>query len=99
MNDKNSNQLYKSKIKLKKIFYPKGVTVVNSGDFCIFVAEKIGMSNDNMNDGSFSKDIKLKGYVCYLDNKSEYNVTYKLADNNQYGKTYEIITINRNINT
>lgn len=99
MNDKNSNQLYKGKIKLKKIFYPKGATVVNSGDFCIFVAEKIGMNNDNMNDGSFSKDIKLKGYVCYLDNKSEYNVTYKLADNNQYGKTYEIITINRNINT
>lgn len=102
MNNINfDGKIYKSKIKLKRIFYPKGVSVVSSGEFAIFLAEKIGIENEDVFDfgKSIQQEIKLKGCVCYLDNKSEYNVTYKLADNNQYGKTYEIITINRNIDT
>ena len=87
----NSNQMiYTNKIKLKRIFYPKGVSKVNSGEFAIFIGEK----TDTI---EVLKDIKLKGIVCYLDNKSEYNVTYKLKEDNQYGKTYEIINIVRDI--
>lgn len=82
--------IYTNKIKLKRIFYPKGVSQVNSGEFAIFIGEKV-------NSDDILKDIKLKGIVCYLDNKSEYNVTYRLKDNNEYGKTYEIISIVRDI--
>lgn len=92
MNEMLDNTIYKAKIKLMKIFYPKGVSQVNDGEYAIFSAKKID-SNDLIN------EIKLKGTVCHLDNKSEYNVAYRLKDDNQYGKTYEILYISRSIDT
>lgn len=89
-----SDKQYKAKIKVKKIFFPKGASSVPTGEFAIFSAVKVGEDETN-----FDNYIKLKGNVCQLDFKTEYNVTYKLKDDNKWGKTYEIIYISRNVDT
>jgi len=86
-------QIVKCEVMLGKIFFPKGVNTVDSGEFAIFTS-KVTKDIENCD----MKNIKLKGNVCRMQYGSVYKVTCKLADmNEQYGNTYEILYINKKI--
>lgn len=87
-------KIVKVEITLGRVFFPRGVRTVESGQFAIFTANV-----EKVIDGEYEeKAIKLKGNVCTLDYEDTYSVTAKLADvSDQYGETYEIIFINRKV--
>lgn len=79
-------------VELAKIFYPKGLNSLKSGEYGIFVAN---MVEPLENCGTIYKTIKLKGNTCGIDYTGKYKVSCKLVDTNeQYGNTYEIIFMN-----
>lgn len=79
------------KVSLGKIFYPKGVVGVDSNEFAIFAANVISVI-----DGEYEEEaIKLKGNVPNLRYGNEYKVWCHLAENNNWGETYVIDTMNR----
>ena len=88
-------------IRLKTVFYPKGKkTSVNSGEFCIFLAEicDTNISPFSSKNNIATQKIKLKGTLtCNLDTKSEYKVIFEDGETNQYGTTYSLIHITRNV--
>ena len=91
--EEHQEQLIQIEIKLGKIFHPKGVSHVESGEFAIFIANVVSRLHGTKYD---EDTIKLKGNVCEL----EYGVTYKVYctfSNSHpiYGDTYEITFINR----
>ena len=86
-------KIIKCIISLKRIFFPKKVSHIKSGEFGIFIAN-IEECIDNC-EGLYN-DIKLKGTVCEINYNETYNVSCKLSEHNEkYGDTYEIIYINR----
>ena len=87
------NNIIKCIIKPKRIFYPKNTSVIQTGEFGIFVAEVVKpLENCNLH------TIKLKGNVCKLKLYNEYKVTCELTEHNEkYGDTYNIIFINEHI--
>lgn len=89
----NDEKVIKCIVELDRIFFPKNVSHIKSGEFGIFVADIIE-SLDNCE--NIYKSIKLKGKCCEINHGEKYKVSCKLADvNEQYGNTYEIIYINR----
>ena len=82
------------KIKLGKLFFPKGHNELSSNDsgYAIFVAKVL-----NVIEGTYDKqNIKLKGNVPFLRYSDEYKVWCELAEHNdKYGDTYEIIGFNK----
>lgn len=82
------------KIKLGKLFFPKGHNELSSNDggYAIFGAKVLSVIEGTY-DG---QNIKLKGNVPFLRYSDEYKVWCELADrNNKYGDTYEIIGFNK----
>ena len=95
INNIQEEKTIKCLIELNRIFYPKGVSSVKSGEFAIFVADVI-KKIENCDD--IKETIKLKGNVCSLEYFEEYNVTCRLSErNDKYGDTYEILFINRKV--
>lgn len=88
-----NEKIIKCTIELSKIFFPKNVSHIKSGEFGIFVADII---DEIENCENIYKNIKLKGKCCEVNHNEKYNVSCKLADvNEKYGNTYEIVYINR----
>lgn len=86
-------KIVKCIIELNRIFFPKRVSHIKSGEFGIFSADIIE-AFDNCE--AIYKQIKLKGVCCELNYNEKYNVSCKLSETNaQYGDTYEIVYINR----
>lgn len=79
------------KVSLGRIFYPKGVINVEVDEFAIFAANVISVI-----EGEYESDtIKLKGNVPNLRYGNEYKVWCHLVENNNWGETYAIDTMNR----
>lgn len=91
-------ELVKCEIELDRIFFPKGVFSVNSGEFAIFSANVVKeIENCEQLESNWGrKTIKLKGNVCTLETYVTYKVTCRLVDRHEkYGDTYEILFISR----
>lgn len=92
----DNEKIIKCTVELSKIFFPKNVSYIKSGEFGIFVADII---EEGDNCENIYKNIKLKGKCCEINYNEKYNVSCKLADvNEKYGNTYEIVYINRIVN-
>lgn len=92
--------LVKCEIELDRIFFPKGVFSVNSGEFAIFSANVVKeIENCEQLESSWGKKtIKLKGNVCKLESYITYKVTCRLVDRHEvYGDTYEILFISKSV--
>lgn len=92
----DNEKIIKCTVELSKIFFPKNVSYIKSGEFGIFVADII---EEGDNCENIYKNIKLKGKCCEINYNEKYNVSCKLVDvNEKYGNTYEIVYINRIVN-
>lgn len=88
------DNLIKCEVKLSKIFFPKYVQSVESGEYSIFVSDITKMLEGLID----TKSIKLKGNVCKLEYGTVYRVTCKLSDHHEiYGDTYEILYMSKKI--
>lgn len=88
-----NEKIIKCIVKLNKVFFPKGKSHIPSGEFGIFSAEIV---EEKENCENLNKTIKLKGNCCEINYGDSYNVSCKLADQNEkYGDTYGIVYINR----
>ena len=89
------NKEFKIKIKPKKIFFPKGLNATMEDEgFAIFIAEVVDKLKSDYEDF----DIKLRGKSCSLNPKLNYIVTcVQKEKENQYGITYDIISIRADI--
>ena len=89
------NKEFKIKIKPKKIFFPKGLSATMEDEgFAIFIAEVVDKLKSDYEDF----DIKLRGKSCSLNPKLNYIVTcVQKEKENQYGITYDIISIRADI--
>lgn len=89
------NNELKLKIIPKKIFFPKGLNATMEEEgFAIFVADVI----DSFDSGYQDYSIKLKGKSCSLNPKFNYIVNCELKEKgNQFGDTYEIISIRTDV--
>lgn len=87
-------KIIKCNIYLDRIFFPKYVKLVDSGEYAIFsstISKRIEGCDDLKTDS-----LKLKGNVCTLEYGITYKVYARLADQHEiYGDTYEIIYINK----
>lgn len=82
---------------MQRIFYPKNVVSINSGEFGIFIANVKTVLPDS--EGQYGKNIiKLKGVCPTIEYGSKYRVYCVLSEVNQYGETYEIVYMNKIIN-
>ena len=91
---KNSDVL-KCEVKLSRIFFPKNVKSVETGEFAIFSGVVVvPIENCELDDV-----IKFKGNVPALEYGTSYKITASLADHHEiYGDTYEIIYMSKKIN-
>ena len=86
-------KILKFECTLDRIFYPKYVKKVESGEFAIF-SVIITKWLENKVDDLYT--VKLKGNCCKLDYGTTYKVFCKLAESHeQYGDTYEIVYISK----
>ena len=91
---KNGDVL-KCEVKLSRIFFPKNVKSVETGEFAIFSGVVVvPIENCELDDV-----IKFKGNVPALEYGTSYKITASLADHHEiYGDTYEIIYMSKKIN-
>ena len=86
-------KIIKCIINLERVFFPKRVSSIKSGEYGIFLAN---ITENIENAEELNGRIKLKGNCCEINYGEQYKVSCKLADiNEKYGNTYEIIYINR----
>ena len=91
------DKIVKCEIELDRIFFPKNVYRVESGNFAIFLARVIKI-HENAEYISDKKFIKLKGNVCNLETYVTYNVTCKVCEPHPiFGETFEIMFIKRQV--
>lgn len=93
-------KVVKCEIQLDRIFFPKGVHKVESGEYAIFSADVVNpIENcDDLYSNWGKATIKLKGNVCSLETYVTYKVTCRLADRHeQFGDTYEILFISKKV--
>ncbi|WP_176474164.1 AAA family ATPase [Niallia circulans] len=94
-------KIIKCEIELDRVYYPKGVFYVESGDYAIFTGNVIAKIEncESLHTQWGHTKIKLKGNVCLLESGVVYKVTCKLADRHEkFGDTYEILFISKSIN-
>lgn len=86
-------KILKIECTLDRIFYPKYVKKVYSGEFAIFsviVTKRL----ENCDEDLYS--IKLKGNACTLEYGTTYKVFCKLSESHEiYGDTYELVYISK----
>lgn len=86
-------KILKTECTLDRIFYPKYVKKVDSGEFAIFsviVTKRL----ENCDEDLYS--IKLKGNTCTLEYGTTYKVFCKLSESHEiYGDTYELVYISK----
>ncbi|WMC92310.1 AAA family ATPase [Kineothrix sp. MB12-C1] len=86
-------KIIKVEVILDRIFYPKYVKKVESGEYAIFstIVTK-GLENCDID----IQSLKLKGNVCTLEYGTTYKVFCKLAETHEiYGNTYELVYISK----
>lgn len=91
----DDESIIKCEIKLSRIFYPKNVKSVETGEYAIFAGTVVvPIENCCLDD-----IIKFKGNVPVLEYGTSYKVTASLADHHEiYGDTYEILYMSKKIN-
>ena len=91
----DDESIIKCEIKLSRIFYPKNVKSVETGEYAIFAGTVVvPIENCCLDD-----IIKFKGNVPVLEYGTSYKVTASLADHHEiYGDTYEILYMGKKIN-
>lgn len=85
--------IIKAEVTLDRIFYPKYVKKVESGEYAIFstIVTK-GLENCDLD----MQSLKLKGNVCSLEYGTTYKVFCKLSETHEiYGNTYELVYISK----
>lgn len=86
-------KILKIECTLDRIFYPKYVKKVDSGEFAIFSAI-VTKRLENCDEDLYS--IKLKGNTCTLEYGTTYKVFCKLSESHEiYGDTYEFVYISK----
>lgn len=86
-------KILKIECTLDRIFYPKYVKKVDSGEFAIFSAI-VTKRLENCDEDLYS--IKLKGNTCTLEYGTTYKVFCKLSESHEiYGDTYELVYISK----
>lgn len=88
----------KSKIKINRIMFPKNTTKTKAGDFCIFTAtivEHLEGKEPVVN--PIYKTISLKGTVPPIKSGDEFIATYGDGETNNYGTTYTLKIITKEI--
>lgn len=94
-------KIIKFECALDRIFFPKYVKKVDSGEYAIF-SVLVTKWLENKIESSTSSDteifVKLKGNVCRLEFGTTYKVFCKLAEHHElYGDTYELLFISKSI--
>lgn len=88
----------KSKIRVNRIMYPKGVKKTIAGEFSIFTAEVIEhLEGEEPIVNERYGTITLKGVTPILKVGDEVTVTYGNEETNDFGTSYELTMVNRDL--
>ncbi|GAA0092968.1 ATP-dependent RecD-like DNA helicase [Paraclostridium bifermentans] len=88
----------KSKIRVNRIMYPKGLKKTIAGEFTIFTAEVVEhLEGDEPIINETYGTITLKGITPILKIGDEVTVTYGNEETNNFGTSYELKMVNRDL--
>lgn len=86
----------KSKIKIKRIMYPKNTFKTNAGEYSIFTAEVIEhLEGEEPVLHNIYKTITLKGTVPSITEGNEFIAIYDNKETNKFGTSYELIILTK----
>ena len=88
----------KSKIRINRIMFPKGITKTSAGDFSIFTAEVIEhLEGEKPVINKIYNTMTLKGNVPAMKKGDEFIAVYDNPETNQFGTSYELKVLTKDV--